>query len=62
MMVCVCFSRRIEILDWWHMLQYIWQVAMRAMSLASSEVHSWVKAQNATLARSQFRFFFCRNL
>ena len=29
-MVFVCFSRRIEILDWWHMLQYVWQIANQA--------------------------------
>ena len=31
MMVFVCFPRRIEILDWWHMLQYVWQLVLCSM-------------------------------
>ena len=45
MMVFVCFSRRIEILDWWHMLQYVWQIAKQAMEPASSEASAWVEAR-----------------
>ena len=62
MMVFVCFSRRIEILDWWHMLQYVWQIAAQAMGPASSEASAWVEAQKAALARSQLRLFFGRIL
>ena len=57
-MVFVCFSRRIEILDWWHMLQYVWQIANQAMGPASVEASAWVNTQKAALARSQLRLFF----
>ena len=62
MMVFVCFSRRIEILDWWHMLQYVWQIAKQAMEPASSEASAWVEAQKAALARGQLHLFFRRIL
>ena len=61
-MVFVCFSRRIEILDWWHMLQYVWQIATQALGPNSSEASAWVQAQKAALARSQLRLFFSRIL
>ena len=59
-MVFVCFARRIEILDWWHMLQYVWQIAAAALGPASSEASAWVEAQKATLAGGQLRLFFRR--
>ncbi|MYC95147.1 MAG: hypothetical protein F4X14_09245 [Caldilineaceae bacterium SB0661_bin_32] len=62
MMVFVCFSRRIEILDWWHMLQYVWQIAAAALGPDSSEASAWVQAQKTALARSQLRLFFRRIL
>ena len=62
MMVFVCFSRRIEILDWWHMLQYVWQIAAAALGPDSSEASAWVQAQKAALTRSQLRLFFRRIL
>jgi len=62
MMVFVCFSRRIEILDWWHMLQYVWQIAAEALGPDSSEASAWVNAQKAALARGQLRLFFRRIL
>ena len=61
-MVFVCFSRRIEILDWWHMLQYVWQIAADALGPNSSEASAWVNAQKAALARSQLHLFFRRIL
>lgn len=60
--VFVCFSRRIEILDWWHMLQYVWQIATQAMGSASDEAAEWVDAQKAALAGGQRRLFFARIL
>ena len=59
-MVFVCFARRIEFLDWWHMLQYVWQIASEALGLASAEASAWVEAQKASLARGQLRLFFRR--
>ena len=62
MMVFVCFPRRIEILDWWHMLQYVWQLAAEAMGPDSAEASAWVDTQKAALSRSQHRLFFRRIL
>ena len=62
MMVFVCFPRRIEILDWWHMLQYVWQIAAAAFGPDSAKAAAWVDAQKAALARSQLRLFFRRIL
>ncbi len=59
-MVFVCFARRIEILDWWHMLQYVWQIAAEALEPASAEASAWVEAQKAALAGGQLRLFFRR--
>ena len=61
-MVCACFARRIEILDWWHMLQYVWQIAAAALGPDSSEASAWVQAQKAALAHGQLRLFFPRIL
>ena len=62
MMVFVCFPRRIEILDWWHMLQYVWQLAAEALGPNSAEASAWVDTQKAALSRSQHRLFFRRIL
>ena len=62
MMVFVCFSRRIEILDWWHMLQYVRQIAAEAMGPDSAEASAWVETPKAALSRSQLRLFFRRIL
>ena len=61
-MVFVCFARRIEILDWWHMLQYVWQIAAQAMPPSSPEASAWVDSQKAALAGSQLSLFFRRIL
>ena len=57
-MVCACFARRIEILDWWHMLQYVWQIASEALDPESSAASAWFETQKAALARGQLRLFF----
>ena len=59
-MVFVCFARHIEILGWWHMLQYVRQIASEALGPASAEASAWVEAQKASLARGQLRLFFRR--
>ena len=43
---------------WWHMPQYVWQIANQAMEPASAEASAWVKAQKAALARGQLGLFF----
>ena len=62
MMVGLCFARRIEILDWWHMLQYVWQIAAKAIGPDSAEASAWVDVQKAALSRGQLHLFFRRIL
>ena len=56
--VFICFARRIEVLDWWHMLEYLWQIAGEAMNRTSPEAVAWIESQKAALARSQLRIVF----
>ena len=60
MMVFISFARRTEILDWWHMLQYVWQIVAQALDPASTEACAWVASQKDALTRSQLRLFFRR--
>ena len=60
MMVFISFARRTEILDWWHMLQYVWQIVAQALGPASTEACAWVASQKDALTRSQLRLFFRR--
>lgn len=59
-MAFLCFARRIEILDWWHMLQYLWQVVGEAAHLSSAEAAEWMATQKAAMAHSQLRLVFRR--
>lgn len=58
--VFMCFARRVEVLDWWHMVQYLWQVAGEAFDLTSAEALSWMETQKAAMASSQLRLVFRR--
>lgn len=51
--VFICFARRIEILDWWHAVQRLWEIA--SVSLEATAAPAWVQAQKAALAHSQLR-------
>lgn len=57
-MVFICFARRIEILDWWHVTQYLWQIVGESLDRSSPEALAWMKAQKAALANSQHRLLF----
>lgn len=57
-MAFLCFARRTEILDWWHMLQYLWQVVGEASHLSSPEAADWMTTQKAAMAHSQLRLAF----
>jgi hypothetical protein len=57
-MACICFARRIEVLDWWHMLQHLWPIAGAAADLSASQAAAWMEAQKAALAHSQLRTVF----
>jgi hypothetical protein len=52
-MVFMCFAHRVEILDWWHGVQRLWEVAHGC--LASTAAAEWVQRQKAFLADSQLR-------
>lgn len=51
-----CFAERIEILDWWHALQRVWDIALSRLS--ADEATLWVQARQAEMARSQLRQLF----
>jgi len=55
-MVFLCFSTRIEILDWWHAVQRLWTIALGAYEPANAA--PWVHQAKGYLARSQLRYLF----
>jgi len=59
-MVFICFARRIEVLDWWHVLDYLWRIVGERLDRSSPEAVVWIEAQKAALARSQLRLIFQR--
>lgn len=58
--VFICFARRTEILDWWHVVQYLWQIVGEACERSSSTAVAWMEAQKESLAQSQHRLLFRR--
>jgi hypothetical protein len=54
-MVFICFARRLEILDWWHLLQYLWQIVGQATELTTAQATTWIEGQKAVLIHSQPR-------
>lgn len=57
-MAFLCFARRIEILDWWHVVQYLWKIVGETFTATSPEALAWMQAQKARLAQSQLRLLF----
>lgn len=55
-MVFLCFSTRVEILDWWHAVQRLWDIALGTYSPANAA--PWVHQAKGWLARSQLRYLF----
>jgi hypothetical protein len=55
-MVFQCFAQRIEILDWWHAAQRVWDIALTRLS--AQEATLWVHARQAEMARSQLPQLF----
>jgi hypothetical protein len=51
-----CFAQRIEILDWWHVAQRLWDIALHL--LPTQEATLWVHARQAEMASSQLRLLF----
>lgn len=55
-MVFLCFSRRVEVLDWWHAVQRLWDIA--ATTLEPVEANAWVHEAKGWLANSHLRHLF----
>lgn len=55
-MVFLCFSRRIEILDWWHAVQRLWVIAQGTLSPINAAI--WVQQAKGWLSRSQLLYLF----
>lgn len=58
--VFICFAQRTEILDWWHVVQYLRQIVGEAYDRSSGAAVTWMEAQKASLAQSQHRLLFRR--
>ena len=54
MMVFICFPSRIEILDWWHAIEYLWKIANEAFS-AAADAAVWVGEQKRLLRTQGLR-------
>jgi len=55
-MVFLCFSRRVEVLDWWHAVQRLWDIALGTFEPPNAA--PWVQHAKGWLARSQLRYLF----
>lgn len=51
--VFMCFAVRVEILDWWHAVTRLWDVANHRLETGAAA--AWVQAQKAALAHSHLR-------
>jgi hypothetical protein len=56
--VLMCFARCVQILDWWHAVQYLWTIAQAHFEQDSAAAAQWVEQQKHLLAASQLREFF----
>lgn len=53
--VCMCFARCVQILDWWHAVQYLWAIAQAHFGTDNAAAAQWVEEQKRLLAASQLR-------
>ena len=53
--VWMCLARCIQILDWWHAVQYLWTIAGVAFHDDQTAATRWVEAQKRLLAQSNLR-------
>jgi len=49
MMVFMCFPKRLEILDWWHAVQYLWTIASALFEENEQAAQEWYETQKHTL-------------
>lgn len=57
-MAFICFPWRIEILDWYHALEYVWQIALTRWPAVAPEAQAWIRMQKTALFHGDFRAFF----
>jgi hypothetical protein len=53
--VFMCFARCVQILDWWHAVQYLWTIAGVALGEGTPQAAAWVNQQKHLLAQSNLR-------
>lgn len=53
--VFMCFARCVQIIDWWHAVQYLWLIANAAFREDSAQASLWVEQQKQLLAQSNLR-------
>jgi hypothetical protein len=51
----MCFARCVQILDWWHAVQYLWLIAGATFGEGSAQAALWVEQQKQLLAQSNLR-------
>lgn len=56
--VLMCFARCVQILDWWHAVQYLWTIAQAHFDQDSAAATHWVEQQKRLLAASQLHLVF----
>jgi hypothetical protein len=54
-MIFMCFAHCVQILDWWHAVQYLWIIAAPALGQGTPAATDWVKHQKHLLAQSNLR-------
>jgi uncharacterized protein UPF0236 len=50
--VFMCFARCVQILDWWHAVQYLWLIAGATFGEGSAQASLWVEQQKQLLSQS----------
>jgi hypothetical protein len=56
--VLMCFARCVQILDWWHAVQYLWTIAQAHFDQDNAAATQWVEQQKRLLAASQLHLVF----
>jgi hypothetical protein len=56
--VCMCFAHCVQILDWWHAVQYLWTMAQAYFDQDHGAATQWVEQQKRLLAASQLHLVF----
>lgn len=51
----MCYGRCVEILDWWHAVERLWDIGHQRFGTESDEAAQWVAQQKPLLAESRLR-------